>query len=74
MENGEFDALARKVEEAASLIETLKREKEDLKSELRAAQERAGKLEKDLNRKAESVSEAGERVRALVARLETALA
>jgi FtsZ-binding cell division protein ZapB len=74
VETGEFETLAKKVELAASLIESLKRECEELKSELHGALERAGKLEKDLSSKSENISVAGERIRGLVSRLEAALA
>jgi uncharacterized coiled-coil DUF342 family protein len=88
MEAGEFESLSSKVEHAVSLIEDLKRERDGLKAELRGAQERAeslhhdlsaksGELEsvkQELNRKAENISMAGERVRDLVSRLEAALA
>ena len=67
METGEFESLVKKVEQAVSLIEELKRERGELQSELQG-------LREELNRKSESMSQAGNRVRDLVSRLETALA
>jgi len=60
METGEFDSLSKKVEQAVSLIEDLKRERDGLKAELRSVQERTAQV--------------GEHVRDLVSRLEAALA
>ena len=67
MDAGEFESLAKKVEQAVSLIEDLKREREKLQSEMQG-------LREELDRKSESMSQAGNRVRDLVSRLETALA
>ena len=88
MEIGEFESLARKVEQAVSLIGELKRERDGLKTELHGALEKAGHLERELTerneetqglrrelgQKSENMSVAGERIRDLVSRLETALA
>ena len=88
MEIGEFESLSRKVEQAVALIAALKREKEELTSELHAALERAGNLERhaaeraeeadglrrELGLKSENMSVAGERIRDLVSRLDEALA
>ena len=60
METGEFESLSKKVEQAVSLIEDLRRERDSLKAELRTAQERK--------------TQVGEQVRDLVSRLESALA
>ena len=67
MDAGEFESLAQKVEQAVSLIEDLKRERDGLRSELQGVRE-------ELNRKSENMSQAGDRVRGLVSRLEMALA
>ncbi len=67
MDTGEFESLAKKVEQAVTLIEDLKRERDGLKSELHG-------LREELNRKSDSMSQAGDRVRDLVSRLELALA
>ena len=67
MDAGEFESLAKKVEQAVSLIEDLKREREKLQSEMQG-------LREELDRKSESMSQAGNRVRDLVSRLDTALA
>ena len=83
-----FDALASKVERAVSTIDGLKREREHLQSELHAALERAGSLEKvlaakdeelaamrqDIDSKSDNINLVGERIRDLVGRLDTALA
>ena len=88
MSTGEFETLAKKVELTVVRLEELKRSREELKSELHAALERAGNLEKDLagrreeiselrrelDLKAENISMAGERIRGLVTRLDEALA
>ena len=88
MSTGEFETLAKKVELTVLRVEELKRSREELKSELHAALERAGNLEKDLvgrreeisqlrgelDLKAENISMAGERIRGLVMRLDEALA
>ena len=66
MDFSQFDALANKVERAVSIIDGLKQEREHLQSELHAALERAGNLEK--------INLVGERIRDLVGRLDTALA
>jgi chromosome segregation ATPase len=88
MATGEFETLAKKVEQAVAKIEELKHSRDGLQSELHAALERAGNLEKELagrreeiaalnlelERKTENMSLAGERIRGLVSLLETALA
>ena len=60
MEMSEFESLSKKVEQAVALIEDLKRERDALREEL--------------NQRSENLSKAGDRVRDLVSRLETALA
>ena len=60
MELGEFESLSQKVEQAVVLIEELKQERDSLKREL--------------SQKSENMSQAGDRVRDLVSRLESALA
>jgi FtsZ-binding cell division protein ZapB len=88
MDFSQFDSLADKVERAVTIIDDLKREREHLQSELHAALERAGNLEKSLaikdeelaalrhenNAKADNINLVGERIRDLVGRLDTALA
>ena len=74
MEAGEFESLSKKVEQAVSLIEDLKRERDDLKVELAGKSEEIDALRLELNRKTENMSRAGEHVRDLVSRLEAALA
>jgi len=88
MDFSQFDALAQKVENAVSIIEDLKRERDGLKSELHTALEKAGNLEKsiahkeeelqglrnELNLKADNINMVGEKIRDMVVRLETALA
>lgn len=88
MDFSQFDALTEKVERAVSTIDGLKRERDHLHSELHAALERAGNLEKDLavkeeelaalrqdvNAKSDNINLVGERIRDLVGRLDTALA
>ena len=88
MDFSQFDALANKVERAVSIIDGLKREREHLQSELHAALERAGNLEKaiaakddelsamrnEINAKSDNINLVGERIRDLVGRLDTALA
>ena len=56
----EFESLSKKIEEAVSLIEELKSERDALRREL--------------SQKSENMAQAGDRVRDLVSRLETALA
>ncbi len=60
MEMSEFESLSKKVEQAVALIEDLKRERDALREEL--------------SQRSENLSKAGDRVRDLVSRLETALA
>jgi FtsZ-binding cell division protein ZapB len=88
MDFSQFDALASKVERAVSVIDGLKQEREHLQSELHAALERAGNLEKvlaakdeelaalrhEINAKSDNINLASERIRDLVGRLDTALA
>ena len=74
MEAEEFESLSKKVEQAVSLIEDLKRERDDLKVELAGKSEEIDALRLELNRKTENMSRAGEYVRDLVSRLEAALA
>ena len=74
MEAEEFESLSKKVEQAVSLIEDLKRERDDLKVELAGKSEEIDALRLELNRKTENMSRAGEHVRDLVSRLEAALA
>jgi chromosome segregation ATPase len=88
MDFSQFDALANKVERAVSIIDGLKQEREHLQSELHAALERAGNLEKalaekdeelsvlrnDISAKSDNINLVGERIRDLVGRLDTALA
>jgi FtsZ-binding cell division protein ZapB len=88
MDFSQFDALANKVERAVSIIDGLKQEREHLQSELHAALERAGNLEKavaakdeelaglrhEIDAKSDNINLVGERIRDLVGRLDTALA
>ena len=88
MDFSQFDALAKKVEHAVATIDGLKHEREQLKTELHQALERAGNLEKHLaekelemallrdevNSKSDNINLVGERIRDLVGRLDTALA
>ncbi len=88
MDFTQFDALAQKVERALSIIDDMKREREEIKSELHLALEKAGNMEKalaerdeelaslrnELNLKSDNIHMAGERIRDMVSRLETALA
>jgi chromosome segregation ATPase len=88
MDFSQFDALAQKVENAVSVIEDLKRDRDAVKSELHAALEKAGNLEKllaqrdeelnglrsELNAKADNINIVGEKIRDMVVRLESALA
>jgi chromosome segregation ATPase len=88
MDFTQFDALAQKVERALTIIEEMKQEREALKDQLHNALERAGNLEKslaekdeelaslrnELNLKSDNINMAGERIRDMVSRLETALA
>jgi chromosome segregation ATPase len=88
MDFGQFDALAQKVERALTVIDEMKRERDDLKTQLHLALEKAGNLEKtvaerdeelgslrnELNLKSDNINLAGERIRDMVSRLETALA
>ena len=88
MATGEFETLAKKVEQAVAKIEELRHSRDGLQSELHKALEHAGNLEKemaarneeiaelrrDLEQKSENMSMAGERIRGLVTRLEEALA
>lgn len=60
MEMGEFESLSQKIEQAVSMIEDLKRERDALKREL--------------SQKSENMVQAGDRVRDLVSRLEAAMA
>lgn len=88
MDLSQFDALAQKVELAVSVIEDLKRQQEALKAELHNSLEKAGNLEKlvaerdeelanlrnDLSDKSDNLNMAGEKIRDMVNRLESALA
>ncbi len=88
MDFSQFDALAKKVENAVSIIEELKRERDSLRSELHVAMEKSGDLEKvvtqkdeelgslrnELNNKSDNINSLGERIRDMVNRLDTALA
>ena len=88
MDLSQFESLAGKVESAVALIEDLQRERENLKTELHNALERAGNLEKslaqkdeeaaglrhELNQKADNINLVGEKIRDMVVRLESALA
>jgi len=88
MASGEFEALAKKVDQAVERIEELKQTRDGLQLELKASLERAGSLEKDLagkheeiaglrkdlEQKTENMSMAGERIRGLVSRLDAVLA
>jgi len=88
MDFTQFDALAQKVERTLSIIEEMKREREEMNSQLHLALERAGNLEKamsekdeelaslrnELNQKSDNINMAGERIRDMVSRLETVLA
>ncbi len=98
MEAAVFEALAQKVEQAVSRIESLKQERDGLltdlsgvREELEAATQRAAGLqgefteklsEKDaeieslraeLNQRSENLTQAGDRVRELVSRLDAVL-
>jgi predicted nucleic acid-binding Zn-ribbon protein len=66
MENAAFEALAEKVELAVSRIESLKQELSGKDAEIE-------KLRGELDARSENLSQAGDRVRALVTRLEAAL-
>ena len=88
MASGEFEALAKKVDQAVERIEELKQSRDGLQTDLKASLERAGSLEKDLagkdeeiaglrrelEQKTENISMAGERIRGLVSRLDAVLA
>lgn len=88
MDFSTFDALAQKVEHAVSIIDGLKKERDALQSELHAALEKAGNLEKlvaqkdeelsmmqsEINTKSDNINLVGERIRDMVNRLDTALA
>lgn len=88
MATGEFEALAKKVDQAVEKIEELKQTRDGLQSEMRASLERTGSLQKDLaerqeeiaalrrelEQKTENMSMAGERIRGLVSRLDAVLA
>ena len=88
MEMGSFETLAQKVETAVARIEDLKRERDELQSQLHSALERGGHLERELAGRQEEIEalrrdlesrdgnihEAGERIKGMVARLEEALA
>ena len=88
MASGEFEALAKKVDQAVERIEELKQTRNGLQTDLKASLERAGSLEKDLagkqeeiaglrrelEQKTENISMAGERIRGLVSRLDAVLA
>jgi FtsZ-binding cell division protein ZapB len=88
MDFSQFDALTDKVERAVATIDGLKQERNHLQSELHAALERAGNLEKlvserdeelavlreEVNSKSDNINLVGERIRDLVGRLDTALA
>jgi predicted nucleic acid-binding Zn-ribbon protein len=88
MDFSQFETLAQKVEHAVGLIDELKREREHLQSELHTALEKAGHFERlvverdeeiarmrgDLEAKSENINMAGERIRTMMSRLESALA
>jgi len=88
MDFSQFDALATKVEHAVSIIDSLKKEKEAMQTELHATLEKSGHLEKilaerdeeisllknDLNNKSDNINLVGEKIRDIVGRLDTALA
>ena len=88
MDFSQFDALAKKVENAVSIIDGLKKEREQLQTELHNSLEKAGNLEKllaekdeelaalrnDVNSKSDNINLVGERIRGMVERLDTALA
>jgi peptidoglycan hydrolase CwlO-like protein len=88
MDFSQFDALATKVEHAVSIIDELKREREQLQAELHNSLEKAGNLEKlvaqkdeeldalrnDITSKSDNINLVGERIRGMVERLDTALA
>lgn len=88
MDFSQFDALATKVEHAVSIIDGLKREREQLQAELHNSLEKAGNLEKllaqkdeeldalrnDISSKSDNINMVGERIRDMVERLDTALA
>ncbi len=87
MDFSQFETLSQKVEHAVSLIEELKRERDHLKTELHAALEKSGHLERsiterdeevnrlrgDLDMKSENITQAGDRIRDMMTRLEAAL-
>jgi chromosome segregation ATPase len=88
MEMGTFESLAQKVESAVARIDSLKRERDELQTQLHAALEHSGHLERELAGRQEDVDtlrrdiesrdgnihEADERLKGMVARLEEALA
>jgi chromosome segregation ATPase len=88
MDFSQFDALAKKVENAVGIIDELKRERDALRTELHVSLEKAGNLEKlvaqrdeeleglrnELNNKSDNINLVGERIRDMVVRLDTALA
>jgi predicted nucleic acid-binding Zn-ribbon protein len=67
MENAAFETLAQKVELAVQRIESLQRELSGKDAEI-------GRLRDELESRAENLSQAGERVRELVSRLDAVLA
>ncbi len=88
MDFSQFDGLAKKVETAIGIIDGLKNEKTALQTELHAALEKSGNLEKhwaereeeiatmrsDLDSKADNINSVEDRIREMVGRLDTALA
>ncbi len=88
MDFSQFDGLAKKVEAAIGIIDGLKNEKLALQTELHAALEKAGNLEKhlsereaeiatmrsELDSKADNIHSVEDRIREMVGRLDTALA
>jgi predicted nucleic acid-binding Zn-ribbon protein len=66
MENAAFENLAQKVELAVSRIESLKQELSGKDAEI-------ARLRGELDARSENLSQAGDRVRELVTRLEAAL-
>jgi predicted nucleic acid-binding Zn-ribbon protein len=66
MEAAAFESLAHKVEQAVSRIESLKQELASRDAEIEG-------LRGELNSRTENMSQAGDRVRELVTRLEAAL-
>jgi predicted nucleic acid-binding Zn-ribbon protein len=66
MENAAFETLAQKIELAVSRIESLKQELSGKDAEIE-------KLRGELDARSENLSQAGDRVRELVTRLEAAL-